>query len=82
MKRYFLILIVLMSVGGVFASGNSEDKSTPAVQTEPAVQPEPAAEPVSIRVMAPSGTPRPGHVRLRSRGQRIAARLYPRDRGC
>ncbi len=51
MKRYFLILIVLMSVGGLFASGKTDDK------TVPAVQPEPAAEPVTIRVMAPSGTP-------------------------
>jgi len=49
MKRYCLILIVLMSLGGLFALGQGE--------ASPAATEEPVKESVTVRVMAPSGTP-------------------------
>ncbi|MDC7222592.1 MAG: ABC transporter substrate-binding protein [Spirochaetales bacterium] len=47
MKRFFLILTVLMTAGFLFASGKGDSSPTAA----------PPAEPVSVRIMAPSGTP-------------------------
>ena len=55
MKRFFLILIVLMSFGGLFAIGQKETAPAPAMAQEPAAAP--AREPVTVHIMAPSGTP-------------------------